>query len=190
MLAWAQAAILIAYGLVQTAAGLLVQTDLVHASTVQEPHFSFHERGEFSGTAPIRLDTSASVGLRHTRGRPPRGPRPAFVLRHNSTVARQETRFARISSTTEPSCWSCSRRGRPRLASRAQQGPWSRRRDARTTTKAGLRRPSRAGLLHAWSGSAGVDALVTALVLAASRPSVSTPSIGRTDPSATLNVRH
>ena len=55
-----------------------------------------HERGEVSGTAPIRLDTSASVGLRHTRGRPPRGPRPAFVLRHNSTVARQETRFARI----------------------------------------------------------------------------------------------
>ena len=28
---------------------------------------------------------------------------------------------------------------------RAEQGPWSRRRDARTTTKAGLRRPSRAG---------------------------------------------
>jgi hypothetical protein len=28
---------------------------------------------------------------------------------------------------------------------RAKQGPWSRRRDARTTTKAGLRRPSRAG---------------------------------------------
>ena len=29
-------------------------------------------------------------------------------------------------------------------AFRAEQGPWSRRRDARTTTKAGLRRPSRA----------------------------------------------
>ena len=42
---------------------------------------------------------------------------------------------------------------------RAEQGPWSRRRDARTTTKAGLHRPSRAGrvwLLHAWSGHAGV----------------------------------
>jgi len=30
-------------------------------------------------------------------------------------------------------------------ALRADQGPWSRRRDARTTTKAGLRRPSQAG---------------------------------------------
>jgi hypothetical protein len=39
---------------------------------------------------------------------------------------------------------------------RAEQGPWSRRRDARTTTKAGLHRPSRAGrvwLLHAWRSS-------------------------------------
>jgi hypothetical protein len=41
----------------------------------------------------------------------------------------------------------------------------------------------------AYCGSVGVDAVVTALVLAASRPSVSAPSIGRTDPSATRNVR-
>ena len=58
-------------------------------------HCRFHERGELSGAASIGLDTSASVGLRHTRGRPPRGPRPAFVLRRNSTAARRETRFAR-----------------------------------------------------------------------------------------------
>ena len=39
---------------------------------------------------------------------------------------------------------------------RAFRGPWSRRRDARTTTKTGLRRPSRAGrawLLHARASS-------------------------------------
>ena len=47
---------------------------------------------------------------------------------------------------------------------RAEQGPWSRRRDARTTTKAGLRRPSRAGrawLLHAYSTHAGALPLRT-----------------------------
>ena len=53
------------------------------------------KRGPTGLHAPIGLDTSASVGLRHTRGRPPRGPRPAFVLRRNLTAARQETRFAR-----------------------------------------------------------------------------------------------
>ncbi len=54
-----------------------------------------HEQGEPSGAAPIGVDTSASAGLRHKRGRPAHGPRPAFVLRRNSTTARQETRFAR-----------------------------------------------------------------------------------------------
>ena len=44
-------------------------------------------------------------------------------------------------------------------------------------------------LRHAWSGSPGVDAVVTALVLAASRCSVSAPSHDRTDPSATRSVR-
>ena len=33
-------------------------------------HCCIHERGELSGAAPIGLDTSASVGLRHARGRP------------------------------------------------------------------------------------------------------------------------
>ena len=42
---------------------------------------------------------------------------------------------------------------------------------------------------HAWSGSPGVDAVVTALVLAASRCSVRAPSHDRTDPSATRSVR-
>ena len=37
-------------------------------------------------------------------------------------------------------------------------------------------------LLHAWSGSAGVDAVVTASVLATRRSSVSASSNGRTDP--------
>jgi hypothetical protein len=53
-----------------------------------------------SGAAPIGLDTPASVGLRHTRGPPARGLRPAFVLRRNSTAARQETRFARTADLT------------------------------------------------------------------------------------------
>ena len=46
-----------------------------------------------------------------------------------------------------------------------------------------------AWLVHAWSGSPGVDAVVTALVLAASRRSVSAPRHDRTDPSATRSVR-
>ena len=41
----------------------------------------------------------------------------------------------------------------------------------------------------AWSGSPGVDALVTALVLAAARPSVSAPNDDRTDPSAMSSMR-
>ena len=36
VLAWAEAAILIVYGLVQTAAGLLVQADVIHASTTAD----------------------------------------------------------------------------------------------------------------------------------------------------------
>lgn len=44
-------------------------------------------------------------------------------------------------------------------------------------------------LLHAWSGSAGVDAVVTALVLAGSRASVSDPSNGRTEPVGMRSVR-
>jgi hypothetical protein len=58
----------------------------------------------------------------------------------------------------------------------------------------GLRRSPRPAsrcmlLLHARSGSPGVDAIVTALVLAASRRSVSAPSHDRTVPSATRSVR-
>ena len=70
----------------------------------QRRHYWSHERGEVSGTPPIRLDTSASAGLRHTRGRPPRGARLAFVLRRNSTVARQETPFARWLSHNKSRC--------------------------------------------------------------------------------------
>jgi hypothetical protein len=44
-------------------------------------------------------------------------------------------------------------------------------------------------LVDAWSGSPCVDAVVTALVLAASRRSVSAPSHDRTDRSATRGVR-
>jgi hypothetical protein len=44
-------------------------------------------------------------------------------------------------------------------------------------------------LLHASSGSAGIDAVVTALVLAASRLSVSASSHARTDPPAMRHVR-
>ena len=42
-------------------------------------------------------DVRGRSGDQHTRGRRPRGPRLGFVLRRNSTAARQETRFARIS---------------------------------------------------------------------------------------------
>jgi hypothetical protein len=41
----------------------------------------------------------------------------------------------------------------------------------------------------AWSGSRGVDAVVTAFVLAASQPSVSAPSDDQTDPSPMRIVR-
>jgi hypothetical protein len=44
-------------------------------------------------------------------------------------------------------------------------------------------------LPHAYSGSADVDAVVAAFVLAAARASVSTGSIGRADSSATGSVR-
>ena len=47
----------------------------------------------------------------------------------------------------------------------------------------------RARLLDAWSGGPGVDAVATALVLAASRRSVSALSHDRTDPSGARNVR-
>jgi hypothetical protein len=36
VLAWAEAAILIVYGLVQTGAGLLVQADIIHASATAD----------------------------------------------------------------------------------------------------------------------------------------------------------
>jgi hypothetical protein len=44
-------------------------------------------------------------------------------------------------------------------------------------------------LLYAYSGSADVDAVVTAFVLAAARASVSAGSIGRTESSAMGSVR-
>jgi hypothetical protein len=44
-------------------------------------------------------------------------------------------------------------------------------------------------LLHAYSGSGDVDAVVTAFVLAATRASVSAGSIGRTDSSGMGSVR-
>ena len=84
------------------------------------------------------------------------------------------------------------REARARRRIRAKQGPWSRRRDARTTRRqvcVGRREPARAWLLHAWSGGPGVDAVVTALVLAAPRPSVSAASNSRADLSATRGVR-
>ena len=58
-------------------------------------HCRIHERGELSGAGNIGLDSPASVGLRHTRGRPSLGPRPAFGLPRNLNAACQETRFAR-----------------------------------------------------------------------------------------------
>ena len=58
-------------------------------------HCRIHERGELSSAGNIGLDSPASVGLRHTRGRPSLGPRPAFGLPRNLNAACQETRFAR-----------------------------------------------------------------------------------------------
>ena len=65
----------------------LLPSGVMPSGAERTPRFRSQGRGELSGAAKIGLDTSASVGLRHTRGRPPRGPRPAFVLRRNSTAA-------------------------------------------------------------------------------------------------------
>jgi hypothetical protein len=78
-------------------------------------------------------------------------------------LAARKTPSRVIALSPKRSPAACGREGecdRPRRrAFRAEQGPWSRRRDARTTTKAGLRRPSRPGrawLLHAYCGHPGV----------------------------------
>ena len=100
-----------------------------------------HEQGEPSGAAPIGVDTSASAGLRHKRGRPAHGPRPAFVLRRNSTTARQETRFARF---PRPARFVPSRRnscGRVSCPFPQRREAGVRPRDARRTRRAGLFRP-------------------------------------------------
>jgi len=58
------------------------------------------------------------------------------------------------------------------------------------TVPGGARRlRQQAPLLDAYSGSADLDAVVTAFVLAASRASVSAGSIGRTESSAMGSVR-
>jgi hypothetical protein len=72
------------------------------------------------------------------------------------------------------------RRAFPRCgkqASRPRAVSWERSRTLATCDRA-LPRGHGTLLDHAWSGSSGVDAVVTALVLAASRPSVSAPSSG------------
>lgn len=75
-----------------------------------------HERGELSGSTPIGLDTSASVGLQHTRGQPPPGATPAFVLRRNSTAG----------SPRDAVCADCREVGadrwRPSIVRRARGG--------------------------------------------------------------------
>ena len=90
-----------------------------------------HEQGEPSGAAPIGVDTSASAGLRHKRGRPAHGPRPAFVLRRNSTTARQETRFARIPQPTRRPRRRGPGPGRLGRAHRAKEGSRRRAGDTR-----------------------------------------------------------
>jgi hypothetical protein len=59
----------------------------------------------------------ATVGLRHTRRRPPRGLTPASVLRRNSTATRRDTRFARQARTAPRSAPRCCS-ARPVLARR------------------------------------------------------------------------
>ena len=56
-------------------------------------------------------------------------------------------------------------------------------------TMPGVSAPPSSLPLNAWSVSPGVDAVVTALVLAAPRPSVSATSNGRVEPSAMRGVR-
>ena len=61
------------------------------------PRVRTHDGRELSGAAKIGLDAflpHRDCGT-HAVGRSPLGRRPAFVLRRNSTAARQETRFAR-----------------------------------------------------------------------------------------------
>ena len=74
-----------------------------------------------------------------------------------------------------------------RTGSRGRAGRRGCWRSAAAASAGSIQPPRR--LLHAWSGSSGVDAVVTALVLAASRRSVTVPSHDRTDPSATRSVR-
>ena len=105
----------------------------------------FHERGELSTAAPIGLGTSTSVRLRHIRGRPPRGPRPAFVLRRNSTAARQETRFARKARLSDRLGRPARRLIRDGLAFRALQDRLRERRDVCRALKAGAGRQQRGG---------------------------------------------
>src|SRR5450755_447352 len=86
---------------------------------------------------------------------------------------RRRTRIARISSTSEPSCWSCSRHGRPRLASRAIRVSPAILAEHRAETEAGLE-PG------AWdaAGAAGTE-WITAAASARSR---SLGSRGRCSP--------
>ena len=60
---------------------------------------------------------------------------------------------------------------------------------ARGGSRRGRRRQPSSLPLDAWRDSRGVDAVVTAFVLAPCRPSVSAPSDDRTDPSPMRNVR-
>ena len=74
---------------------------------------------------------------------PRRCARPAFRLRRNFSAFGPETRFAREARPIRRPCERWRLEGPDMHEIRAEQGQWSRRRrDARTTTKAGLRRRS------------------------------------------------
>lgn len=65
---------------------------------------------------------------------------PGFALRQASLRRARLSRIARISRPSALRCRAAGGERRQRRPSRAQQGRWTRRRDARAMTKAGLRR--------------------------------------------------
>jgi len=140
---------------------------------------------------PMRSREAADTSCTNPKPRGPGAGSARSWARLRPVVARPERTAAAIGRARAPRPlrpWSCCRpprvcRDHERSACPAEQARsrWPTRCPCnKSQVWAG---PSRAWLFHAWSGRAGVDALVTALVPVAPQPSVSAASNGRADPS-------
>jgi hypothetical protein len=109
-------------------------------------------------------------------------------VRPDATVARGQTRPRRARPAEPPRARSSPRAGRARWRSKARGcvGNATARVTRSVWPRGGF---SALWLLDAWSSSGGVDAVVTAFVFAASRPSVSATSDDRTDASPMRSAR-